>query len=166
MYVVSIQLKSNFRRLHRIGACPLIPGRDYRHFELLGFEFPPALSFSATCGRRFRNGTAQPAEESEEASSSGETEGADRARARNVLQFCSGQCCHKRVFPIPHPGCFLPGQARPSLVLARLVVQLVSGLGVWFCTAFWHLSSTCRVMLVQGQVLDLSHVHSSMRETR
>ena len=34
------------------------------------------------------------------------------------------------------PGRFLPGQARLSLVLARLVVQLVSGLGVWFCTAF------------------------------
>ena len=77
LYVVSIQLKSNSRRLHRIGACPLIPGRDYRHFELLGFEFPPAHSFSATCGRCFRNGTAQPAEESEEASSSGESDDVD-----------------------------------------------------------------------------------------
>ena len=77
LYVVSIQLKSTFRRLHRIGACPLIPGRDYRHFELLGFEFPPAHSFSATCGRCFRNGTAQPAEEPVEASSSGESEDAD-----------------------------------------------------------------------------------------
>ena len=44
----------------------------------------------------------------------------------------------------------LPGQARPSPVQARRV-ELVNGLGVWFCTASWP--STCRVMLVPGQVM-------------
>ena len=73
-FVVSIQPISKFRRLHRIGACPLLPGRDYRHFEIWGFEFPDAHQYSASCARCFRNATAQEAVSSIEASSSGDSD--------------------------------------------------------------------------------------------
>ena len=44
----------------------------------------------------------------------------------------------------------LAGSGKAFAGLARQV-ELVNGLGVWFCTASWP--STCRVMLVPGQVM-------------
>ena len=52
-YVVSILKKGRFKRLHRIGECSLVPGVDYRAFEVLGFDEPCASSYSARCRNCF-----------------------------------------------------------------------------------------------------------------
>ena len=65
--------------VHRVD-CPhsfakgggLLPHPSQTFSKQIDFDL---RSFSATCGRCFRNGTAQPAEESEEASPSGESDG-------------------------------------------------------------------------------------------
>ena len=66
-YVLSVQNKSGFRRLHRIGACWRKPGVDYENFRVLGFDLPPASAYDAVCKGCFSGGA--PAEEAGEASS-------------------------------------------------------------------------------------------------
>ena len=47
-YLVSIQVRSNFRRLHRHGSCSLRAGVDFARFELLGSTEPEAYSSAAS----------------------------------------------------------------------------------------------------------------------
>ena len=56
-FVVSIT-KGGFRRLHFVGACRLVPGEDYRHFEVYGELLPPAGAFNARCQWCFQDGGA------------------------------------------------------------------------------------------------------------
>ena len=53
-FVASVQKRSNFRRLHVIGKCPLAPGVDYVHFEVHGLAEPPANRHIAKCKNCFR----------------------------------------------------------------------------------------------------------------
>jgi hypothetical protein len=48
-YVVSVQVRTNFKCLHFLGACHRIPGLDYRHFELLGIEKPEQHKYHTIC---------------------------------------------------------------------------------------------------------------------
>ena len=48
-YVVSIQGKSGFRRLHLVGACFRVPGVDYLRYELLGQDIPATSTYHASC---------------------------------------------------------------------------------------------------------------------
>lgn len=48
-YVVSIRAGSRRTRLHLVGACHRIPGRDYRDYEALGDQLPPASAYSDYC---------------------------------------------------------------------------------------------------------------------
>ena len=53
-FVISIQVKSGFKRLHRMGDCALRPGVDYACFENLGSEEPAARFYTAKCKHCFR----------------------------------------------------------------------------------------------------------------
>ena len=53
-YVVSILKKGRFKRLHRIGECSLVPGVDYRAFEVLGSEEPGTALYSTRCRNCFK----------------------------------------------------------------------------------------------------------------
>ena len=75
-YIVSIQSKSRFRRLHKMGECWMRPGIDYLEFEVLGLELPLASSYSAVCRRCFRNGEVI---EDEATSGSSSSEGSEVA---------------------------------------------------------------------------------------
>ena len=46
-FVVSI--RQGFKRLHRVGDCHLVPGKDYSCFETLGPAFPSTERFDAPC---------------------------------------------------------------------------------------------------------------------
>ena len=52
-YVVSVQRRGRFKRLHRLGGCALRPDVDYHDYELLGSIEPPTSAFSAKCKRCF-----------------------------------------------------------------------------------------------------------------
>ena len=52
-FVLSISLRSNFRRLHRFGDCPNRPGIEFKKYEVCGMQCPPASSFDARCLRCF-----------------------------------------------------------------------------------------------------------------
>ena len=53
-FVVSIQPKSGFRRLHRVGECSYRPGVHYGVFEALGNVFLSATEFHARCKLCFK----------------------------------------------------------------------------------------------------------------
>ena len=53
-YVVSVLRNGRFKRLHRFGECSLVPGVDYRSFEVLGSEEPGATAYPARCRNCFR----------------------------------------------------------------------------------------------------------------
>ena len=66
-YVASVQAKTRFRRLHRIGSCPLQPGVDYALFERLGQEEPDTSTYTKKCKHCFgasTGGVAEPASSS------------------------------------------------------------------------------------------------------
>ena len=52
-YVASIRCKSRFRCLHRVGACHLVPGRDYQQYQDLGDELPAPSAYDAFCKKCF-----------------------------------------------------------------------------------------------------------------
>ena len=54
-YMVSVLKKGRFKRLHRIGECSLVPGVDYRAFEVLGYDEPGTLLYSARCRNCFKS---------------------------------------------------------------------------------------------------------------
>ena len=53
-FLVSIQVKSNFRRLHRNGSCPWRARVDFAYFELLASAEPDATTYLARCKRCFK----------------------------------------------------------------------------------------------------------------
>ena len=75
-YIVSIQARSRFKRLHRLGECWRKPGVDYVEYEVLGLELPPASRYSAVCRTCFANGEVNAEEVSSGSSSSEGSEGA------------------------------------------------------------------------------------------
>ena len=54
-YLISIQLKSKFRRLHRHGDCHLRAGVDFTRYELLGSDEPDASTYTAKCKHCFKS---------------------------------------------------------------------------------------------------------------
>ena len=70
-YLISISEKQRIRRPHRVGSCWMLPGRDYRTFEVIGENPPWADQFHAACRLCWKDGSAPMAEsESEEPTSS------------------------------------------------------------------------------------------------
>ena len=54
-YVVSMQPKSGFRRLHRVGECSYRPGVHYGIFHALGSDAPSPTEFHARCKLCFKD---------------------------------------------------------------------------------------------------------------
>ena len=52
-FVVSVQRGGRFRRLHRLGDCPLRPGVDYSEFRALGCDEPSREQFTVRCKNCF-----------------------------------------------------------------------------------------------------------------
>ena len=48
-YVVSVSGHFGFRRLHRIGACWRVPGKDYACYTVYGATIPIEFDFDACC---------------------------------------------------------------------------------------------------------------------
>ena len=69
-YLVSVQVRSRFRRLHKYGECWRKPGVDYLEFEILGPELPPPTAYNAICHHCFHNGEIEDNEASSGSSSS------------------------------------------------------------------------------------------------
>ena len=63
MYVVSLRAKGQYRCLHRVGACHLRPGVDYRRYRTLGVELPKAKDYDGDCKRCFTKGGLDPQEQ-------------------------------------------------------------------------------------------------------
>jgi hypothetical protein len=80
-YVVSIRSGSRRTRLHLVGACHRIPGRDYQEFEVLGDQLPPASAYADFCrqcwpgGRPVRFSEADDVDSADTTSSSSDAEG-------------------------------------------------------------------------------------------
>jgi hypothetical protein len=80
-YVVSIRSGSRRTRLHLVGACHRIPGRDYQEFEVLGEQLPPASAYADFCrqcwpgGRPVRFSEADDIDSANTTSSSSDAEG-------------------------------------------------------------------------------------------
>ena len=53
-FVVSIQAKSRFKRLHQIGSCHRRPGKDYGTYEALGADEPHTMKLDARCKDCFK----------------------------------------------------------------------------------------------------------------
>ena len=70
-YVVSIQPKSGFRRLHRVGECTYRPGVHYGVFEMLGDSPPAASEFHARCKLCYPGEAPKQEADEESATSSG-----------------------------------------------------------------------------------------------
>ena len=73
-FVASVSSR-RFRRLHKVGSCPMVPGVDYGNFEFLGLSRPKADTFGAHCKRCF--GPITPLASSSTASSGSSSEGSN-----------------------------------------------------------------------------------------
>ena len=65
-FVVSISAKTQFRRLHLLGACHRVPGLDYKDFEMLGDSPPDPSLYDAHCAQCWAGGRKPPEPESED----------------------------------------------------------------------------------------------------
>lgn len=74
-YLVSIQARTKFRRLHKIGECWRRPGVDFLLFEVLGQELPQPSQYNAVCHHCFNKGVIND-DEASSGSSSSEVSGA------------------------------------------------------------------------------------------
>ena len=74
-YVASIQKAGRFRRLHKVGECPLLPGVDYREYEAFGASMPHASKFAALCRRCFKEGVPATLSSSDESATSASVSG-------------------------------------------------------------------------------------------
>ena len=74
-FLVSVQTKTRFRRLHKLGECWRKPGVDYLEYEVLGLELPPAASYNAVCHQCFKKGEVNEAVTSSGSSSSEDSAG-------------------------------------------------------------------------------------------
>ena len=61
-FVVSITA-GGFRRLHLVGACRLVPGENYKNYEIYGELLPQNEAFNARCRWCFPEGDTAPAED-------------------------------------------------------------------------------------------------------
>jgi hypothetical protein len=73
-FVACVSSRS-FRRLHKVGSCPMVPGVDYGNFDFLGMAMPKADTFDVHCKRCF--GPVTPLASSSTASSGSSFEGSD-----------------------------------------------------------------------------------------
>ena len=81
-YVISVTRGDKHRKLHHVGSCRLIPGLDYKKFEVWGAELPPSSELNSRCMNCFGSSALVPVEEvSDDASvtSSSETSGEEPA---------------------------------------------------------------------------------------
>ena len=69
--VASVQEKSGFRRLHRVGECSFRPGIHYGHFVCFGGVMPAVSDFHARCKWCCPQPAAVGADDPETATSSG-----------------------------------------------------------------------------------------------
>ena len=74
MYLVSVQPRSRFRRLHRMGECAYRPGVDFKSFELLGESEPSPNQFTARCKHCFRTQLAPPSPGKDDSPSASSTD--------------------------------------------------------------------------------------------
>ena len=82
-YVVSIQGKSGFRRLHLVGACFRVPGVDYLQYELLGQNLPATSTYHASCRNCWPGGLpSEDREVSEETTSSASSSASEEDEVR------------------------------------------------------------------------------------
>ena len=49
VYLASVQRNTGFKRLHKLGNCPLRPNIDDAQWVGLGFDEPPASGYNARC---------------------------------------------------------------------------------------------------------------------
>ena len=61
-YVVSVVGRKQYRRLHHLTKCGLIPGRDYREYVVYGSSLPPPDRYDSICSRCWRSRSAFDAE--------------------------------------------------------------------------------------------------------
>ena len=54
-YVISVQSRSRFRRLHRVGGCWRQAGRDFKEFQVMGVQLPGTDSYDAPCIQCFKD---------------------------------------------------------------------------------------------------------------
>ena len=73
-FVVSIQRKSNFRRLHIVGACSYRAGIDFARYEAFGLVMPDPSSYTAQCKHCFRDEAEQKEVEGSSSASSSSSE--------------------------------------------------------------------------------------------
>ena len=77
-YVVSITRNGHHRKLHHVGSCRMVPGVDYKEFDVYGAVLPPLDKLNSKCkwcfGKEAELSPQESAEESFESSASS-TEG-------------------------------------------------------------------------------------------
>ena len=81
-YVISITRGGRHRKLHHVGSCRLIPGLDYKFFEVWRAELPHVSQLNSRCGKCFGTSALAPVEEvsgGESLTSSSETSGVEPA---------------------------------------------------------------------------------------
>ena len=71
VFVISIQARSGFRRLHKVGECSLRPGIHYGRFRSLGAVAPSLTDFDARCKLCFKQAAVASSTAEESATSSG-----------------------------------------------------------------------------------------------
>ena len=69
-FYITIQTRSLFKRLQRMGECSLVPGVDSFDFEAFGAEMPESTSYSAICRNCFTGQFGDEARRSESSASS------------------------------------------------------------------------------------------------
>jgi hypothetical protein len=76
-YVVSVTGRRQWRRLHYVGRCWRIPGRDYRHAILHGELAPDAASYDAVCRACWKDGAVPEVGDGTEGSGTSSSSSAD-----------------------------------------------------------------------------------------
>ena len=102
-FVVSISRRCRFRRLHRIGDCPIRPGLDYHEFDELRMEEPGVEPFDARCRRCFRQPACaqsheQPDEETLMSPSSSGSSSESGCLGQVLIDLAEPFVCSRKVF--------------------------------------------------------------------
>ena len=87
-YVISITRGGRHRKLHNVGSCRLIPGLDYKEYEVWGARLPPSSELNSRCGNCFGSSALAPVEEASDVASvtsSSETSGEEPAEEKDPL---------------------------------------------------------------------------------
>ena len=78
-YVVSITRGGRHRKLHHVGSCRLVPGVDYKEFDVYGNVMPPLHLLNSKCHRCFGTTSLQPEVEEESAAESLDSSSSSRS---------------------------------------------------------------------------------------